>query len=263
MRIRISAITAVLVLVGGFLLTSFAHAHDVWMTPDMRPDGLQMVIHHGHPGDRKRPDPDKLFDLRAFAPDRQVRSLPGSLTSATRDGNPVLLVSSLESSVDDGTWLFAAQYDNGYWVKTAQGHRNTSKRQVAQPNDSMYSMKYAKALVIKGGPTPGAHSRVVGHRLELVPIDNPFDVPVGGRLHVRVLYEGKSVEGIGVEIGDGVTARKEEEIPRYMTNGNGIARVPIEKAGLQVIVVDYSAASAHPDLADKELMAATLSFIVP
>jgi uncharacterized GH25 family protein len=264
MRIPGSALTASLALLGGFLLTSFAQAHDVWMTSEMRPDSLQMVIHHGHPGDRKRPDPDKLFELRAFAPDgEEDQSLQGSVTPAIRDGYPVLLLPTLFSSLAGGTWLFGAQYDNGYWVKTAHGHRNTTKHQVPQGTDTLYSMKYAKALVVQGSSTPKAYNRVMGHRLELVPVEDPFTVQIGGKLHVQVLYEGKPLEGIGIEIGDGVIARKEEQIPRYKTDARGIAHVPIEKPGLHLIVVDYATGSTHPDLADKELMVATLSFVIP
>jgi len=262
MRIRNGSLTAVVVLLGGFLPAGLAQAHDIWMTPEAGPAGVQVVIHHGHPGDRKVPDPDKLIDLCVIGPDGQDRLPPGSLVPAMRDGNPVLLVPPLSTTASSGTWLFSARYDNGYWVKTPQGYRNTSKRQAPDAADSLYSMKYVKALVTAGPATPEAYRRVLGHRLELVPMDNPFAVPVGSKLRVLVLFEGKPLVGVGVEIGDGVTPRKEEDIPRYLTNGDGIAQVPITKAGLQVLVVDHTAASRHPDLVDKELMAATLSFVV-
>ena len=158
--------------------------------------------------------------------------------------------------------LLTAQYDNGYWVKTESGYRNTGKREFPEADESLYSTKFAKALVSLEQLAPTAYARVLGHRLELVPQDDPFRVPVGGTLHVLVLFEGKPLEGVGVELGDGVTPQKEADIPRYRTNGEGIAEVPIRKPGLQVIVVDHTAPSRHPDLAAKEQMAATLSFVV-
>jgi len=239
-----------------------AFAHDVWVTTVQAPDGMGALIHHGHPGDRKSPDPDKLFELRVIGPDGQDRRQPLTLTPMVLDGVPVLLTSALPDKAQPGTWLLAARYDNGYWVKTEYGYRNTSKREIPGALDSLHSMKYAKALVIQQAPSADAFALVLGHRLELVPVDDPFKVSVGGVLRVRVLYEGKPLAGVDVEIGDGVTPQKEKNIPRYRTNGEGIAEVPIRKPGLQLIVVDHTAPSRHPDLAAKELMAATLSFVV-
>lgn len=262
MGIRVGGIAVTFVLLGGFLPAGLVQAHDVWMIPETGPAGLQVVIHHGHPGDRKTPDPDKLFELRAIGPDGQDRLPPGVFAPAMREGNPVLLAPPLPVTSPSGTWLFVARYDNGYWVKTPQGHRNTSKRQSPDAADSLYSMKYAKALVATGSAMSDVYRRVLGHRLELVPMEDPFSVPVGGKLPVLVLFEGKPLVGIGIEIGDGVTPRKEEEIPRYLTNSDGVAQVPITRAGLQLVVVDYTTASRHLDLADKDLMAATLSFVL-
>ncbi|MGP8201091.1 MAG: hypothetical protein ACLQU4_16495 [Limisphaerales bacterium] len=51
---------------------------------------------------------------------------------------------------------------------------------------------------------------------------------------VQALYEGKPLAGVGLEIGDGKTKMKEEDIPRYQTNEQGIAQVPITHGGLEV-----------------------------
>ena len=256
--LRVRVVQAVL---GGAGLAGVGQAHDVWITflPGLN-DSLRAVINHGHPGDRKTPDPDKLFELRVVGPDGREQQMRPEGMPQMLEGIPVLVTPLFDTKGATGTWLVAARYDNGYWVKTDYGHRNTSKLEFPNASESLHSMKFAKALLANGTSTPSMATRVIGHRLELVPLDDPFSVQMAGKLRVRVLFEGKPLTGVGVEIGDGVTPKKEEEIPRYPTNAEGIAVLPIGRAGLQVIAVDYKMVSHYSDLADKEMLAATLSF---
>lgn len=258
--LRVCVVQAIL---GGAGLAGVGQAHDVWITflPGLN-DSLRAVINHGHPGDRKAPDPDKLFELRVVGPDGWERPVRPEGIPQMLEGIPVLVTPLLDTKGETGTWLVAARYDNGYWVKTDYGHRNTSKVEFPSASESLHSMKFAKALIFSGTSTPSVSGRVLGHRLELVPLDDPFAVPMGSRLRVRVLFEGKPLAGVGVEIGDGRTPKKESEIARYLSNREGVAEVPIVKAGLQVVVVDYFAPSPHPGLAEKDLLVATLSFTI-
>lgn len=249
-------------VLGSVLLAGIAQGHDIWMTPESGSEGVQFVIHHGHPGDRKPPDPDKLVELRVIEPDGRDVKVPPAAAPGMLDGFPVLLPAPIQTKGRTGTWLFAARYDNGYWVKTESGHRNTSKLEVPGASESLHSMKFAKALVSVEKPTSMAHARVLGHRLELVPLDDPFSLKPGDKLRVLVLFAGKPLAHASVEIGDGVTPMKEADIPRYQTNDEGVAEVPIRKSGLQLVVVDHTVPFPHPDLADRELLAATLSFVL-
>jgi hypothetical protein len=69
--------------------------------------------------------------------------------------------------------------------------------------------------------------------------------------------------GIEVETGDGITPMEEKDIPRFKTDNQGIAAVPISKWGPQLLVVDYILPSTYPALAARELYNATLSFVLP
>jgi nickel transport protein len=104
---------------------------------------------------------------------------------------------------------------------------------------------------------------VIGHCLELVPLTDPFALKAKEIMKVRVYFEGKPLADAGVEIGDGVTPRAEEDILRYKTDASGVSEVPITQPGLQLLVVEHTAPAIHPDLCDRDVSIATLSFVLP
>ena len=263
MHLWIRAQQLSMVFVGLFAAVS-ATAHDVWITIVPEREGtIRALVHHGHPGDPKTPDPDKLFELMVQGSRQPPQSLLPGITRTLQDGLPVLVTDPVALSNETGLVILAARYDNGYWVKTPFGHRNTSKRQVSDAEDSLYSMKFAKALLQVGSETTDAYQRKIGHRLELVPLSNPFASKLGDELKVQVYFDGKPLPGSEVESGDGVTPMEEKDIPRYRTDRQGIATIPMTRRGAHLFVVDHLESSIHPDLAVRELYNATLSFVLP
>ena len=251
-------------IVVGLLIAVSTHAHDVWITIAPEQEGtIRALVHHGHPGDRKTPDPDKLFEFIMRENQEPVHSLLPGITRAQQGGLPVLITDPVPLPEEGGLIILAARYDNGYWVKTPLGLRNTSKRQVPGAEESLYSMKFAKALHQVGSHTTDAPQWKIGHRLELVPLNNPFVGKSGDDLKIQVYFDGKPLPGCEVESGDGVTPMEEKDIPRYRTDPQGIATVPITRRGSHLFVVDHVETSVHPDLAIRELYNATLSFILP
>ena len=137
-------------------------------------------------------------------------------------------IDSVLSGQDSGNLLLAARYDNGFWIKMADGlYRNATRRLVPDAADSMWSGKFAKALT---GPD-ALWENVLGHDLEIVPLSDPNKAKPGQTLRLRVLFHGKPLPGAGVERGDGVTAVAEKDTPRFATDADGIASVPVVKAG--------------------------------
>jgi len=59
--------------------------------------------------------------------------------------------------------------------------------------------RYLKAFVQVGDAPDAVSTRVLGHRLELVPERDLATVQVGERLGVRVLFEGRPLAGVQVE----------------------------------------------------------------
>lgn len=239
-----------------------AWSHDVWFTALPRPEAVQLVVHHGHPGDREVPDPHKLFDL-TIDTSLHATSWPGRFQPEERNGLPILISEPLPFQGDRGLRLVGGQYDNGYWVKTEAGYRNTSKQHARQTQDSLSSMKGAKILIAVNGRVSGPYQKVLGHALEIVPQTNPFLLTPGDQWPIQVLFEGHPLAGVAVEVTDGLTPMDEDTIPRYRTKANGITDIPIQRSGPLLLVVDYAIAGRHPDEADVDHYTATLHVMLP
>ena len=254
---------AVLIFGSVLVVACPVDAHDVWVTVDQNQTGnLRAMVHHGHPGDRKTPDPDKLFEFDAIGSDHTRRSLLPEIQSVRQANIPILITAPLPVS-QESVLLLAAQYDNGYWVETFRGFRNTSRRQVPSAKTSLSSMKFAKALVLVRAGESELYRARVGHRLELVSLNDPFSVQPGEAMKVSVYFEGKPLVGAEVESTDGLTPMDEKEIPRYRTDAQGIAAIPLTRRGPYLLVVDHEVAPAQPELAAKDRYNATLSFTLP
>jgi nickel transport protein len=121
----------------------------------------------------------------------------------------------------------------------------------------MWSGKFAKALTGPDAPW----ENVLGHDLEIVPLSDPDKTQPGHILRVKVLFHGKPLSGIDVEQGDGMTAVADHDIPRFATDADGIASIPVVKAGPHLLVVDHRVTpSATPDHAEADLFNATFWF---
>lgn len=235
---------------------SDASAHDIWLTLNGDAGSRRAVINYGRPDDRPPAFADKVVDLFEIKSSEKT-SLVSGLKPVVINGTFVVETRPFE---DDGHVLLATQYDNGYWVKTKDGlYRNATKRLVPDAAESLWSAKFAKAVTGPGSPW----QTVLGHDLEMVPLSDPAAVAPGQNLKLRVLFHGKPLAGGEIERGDGVTAVPEKDIPRFVTDADGVATVPIVKAGAHLLVIDYKVApSATPEQANTDLYTATLWFSV-
>lgn len=256
MNPRLDIRKAVLVIAMTSAMTGMASAHDVWLTVAGDAAHRRVVVNYGHPDDRPPAFADKVVDLVAVTASGQTSLLPG-IAQATQKGFPV---AQSKPFADDGHSLLAARYDNGFWIKTSDGvYRNATRRLVPDAADSMWSVKFAKALTGPAAPW----DRVLGQILEIVPMSDPVAAKPGQTLRLKVLFQGKPLAGAEVERGDGATAVAEKDIPRFVTDADGVASVPIVKAGAQLLVIDYKTSpSATPDQANADLFNATLWFSV-
>lgn len=246
-----SAIAAVSLLP---LMTIAASAHDVWLTFGGDAAHRRAIVNYGHPDDRPPAFADKVADLVAINKRGDVSLLAG-LELSTAKG---ITVAQSKPFADDGHMLLAARYDNGFWIKTVDGlYRNATRRLFPDAADSMWSAKFAKALTGPDAPW----DKVVGQLLEIVPLSDPVTAKPGQILRIKVLLQGKPLPGVDVERGDGVTHVAEKDIPRFTTNADGVASVPIVKAGAHLLVIDHKVSpSATPDQANGDMFNATLWF---
>ena len=236
--------------------TRSAGAHDLVLLPSGKDE---LLIRFGHPGEYEPADLPRLFKLDAYArgEDKAISLLEvkpvqmgvdwlierlGQLTG----GKPVMIVTG--------------QYDNGYWTSiTPEKYFNTSRAILPAGKDAGHYLKFGKGLFPAVGE---AFNRVVGQQLEIIPQRDPFKVKPGEKLPVKVIFEGKPLAGAGVEIGDGKTRMKEEDIPRYQTDRDGVVELPISHGGLQLIAIDHQTAPLHPDLCNHDDYSASLAFLI-
>lgn len=235
---------ATFLVTASLFLVAPVSAHDIWLTPG--PGSVQ--IHYGHPHKPEMPSADKLMSLTAYVPTGAV-----ALT-VTVDAGPTPVL----KAVHDGDALIAAAYDNGYWVRLPDGdYRNASKRMIPEAKKSMWSVKFAKAVL--GSTAPW--EKVVGQPLEIVPLEAPTSA--SGKIRVRVLFEGRPLIGTNVVATGGANVKTEGDQARVTTDTNGVAVVPLRAAGPQVLGVSHRVApSQTPTLADADSYAATFAFTV-
>ena len=118
--------------------------------------------------------------------------------------------------------------------------------------DSVTQMsgKFAKTIVEVGDKGARAFDKVLGHALELVPLDDPSATRAGGTVRVRLLFHGKPVPNAYLRAGwgspDAVNAEAPAGAPAkpdqvVMTGTDGVASIAISEAGLWNVRTLYAA----------------------
>jgi uncharacterized GH25 family protein len=226
------------------LTASPALAHELWLEPD--PAGVKAV--YGHAGEGGPADRPRLFEVKALAPGGGAVSLLDAVKPGYDTMPPLALPAAAQASR-----VVAARYDGGFWVKTAMGSRNTNRLNLPDALESRWSLKFAK-LVLPGTQALG---EPVGHRLEIVPLADPYRLKPGEALRVRVDHAGKPMAGASLTIGDGKT--KADQPVKVEADASGIA-VILPQAGMTILTVSHKAPGSVPDLATEDALSATLTF---
>ena len=102
--------------------------------------------------------------------------------------------------------------------------------------------KFAKAIIQAGEPRTDNFNAVVGHPIEIVPLENPYKIEIGQSLRVRVLRDGLPVanelvyashEGHYEADSEGIV----DEAVSVRTDDAGLAVIPIGSDGLWYVRV--------------------------
>ena len=161
--------------------------------------------------------------------------------------------------VDDEHTLLAARYDNGYWIKLADGtYRNATRRLVPDAADSMWSVKFAKAVTGPDAPWDA----VLGQGLEIVPLSDPAKARAGQTLRSRCCSRESRLPAARSSVATGrpSSPRKTFRVSRRTPM---VAAVPIVNAGPHLLVIDHKVTpSGSPDQANTDMFNATLWFSV-
>lgn len=234
-----------------------ASAHDIWVTTEGQHDGkIIAIIKYGDVAARDVPDPKKVVALTALDGNHAL-NLRWSLTAARRDGQPVLVSAPFDAS---SVSMIFVSYDNGYWTTSPDDNpkhheANTSKLLIPNGKPSYWVPKFSKTLL-----RPGAYRLMTHTELELVPLKDPFTLPLGSKLPVRAIFRGKPIQGVAIAYGDGLAPIPDDKMPTVTTDANGVALVPLERKGPYLLTSDYDGAPLEPSLSDQDEPYASLAF---
>jgi cobalt/nickel transport system permease protein len=210
-------------------------AHDFWIEKR----GSEFAIVFGHGSQRLEFEPSKVRTVKAF-------DLQGKEIGVTQEkkGTGILL------KTEEPPSLFFVEIDDGYWSKTIYGWKNLPKRKASRVVESIRSFYYSKALLSWG---EAAQKPMIDAKLDILLLENPFELKGGNVLPVRVLCQSKPISGLEIEAGD------HQKIATTDKEGN--ARLKLSK-GHQVLSVNYKQTIKNDPDADSLSLTSTLTFEV-
>jgi len=162
-----------------------------------------------------------------------------------------------------GSYVTVVTPHNGFSSKTTAGYQQgKSKKDLTDVIECRYSEKYSKALFTVGAPGGETFSRVLGHKMEIVPLKDPATLKEGDDLPVKVLLEGKPAATYIYGTYAGFSNESNTFAYTTHTDKEGIAKVGMIKAGIWLLLVKQE--QPYPDAAvcDKLTHAASLTFQV-
>ncbi len=243
-------------------------AHDFWIEPaNFRPAvdskvSLRLFVGMDFAGEPTVYLPDTFERYVVVGPDGE-KNIPGTLGddpagqfTVTRPGPYIVAYRSTLFTV---TFDTLAEFEK--YLETEGLERIKTLRAFGSPKGKFIREHYsrsAKSLVMVGRPDAKASAdRVLGLRLELVAEKNPY---VTSRVPLRLLYEGKSLEGALV-----VAFNKAEPLKKLKarTDKNGRVQLEFTRPGTWLVTAVHMFPAPPKAGADWESVWASLTFERP
>jgi len=216
-----------LMLLSIFLFSQSALAHHAWVEKEA--EGY--IIAWGHPPKKGAYDPANVQDIKAFG-------LKGEEVVFKRIDEKERVSLSSNASIS----MISLSLKGSYLVTTPDGKKRLTKQEALkaglQVSDSFYSAQTAKSLFAY---SPAA-SKPVGMKIEIIPLKNPFILKQNEALPIRVLFDGKPIEGASIQIGDHKDVGK--------TDKNGEYSVQMMGKGMQVVLAQHKVSTKDSPDAD-------------
>jgi len=251
-----------------------ALAHDYWLEPARfvvrRGDAVDvgLFVGDGFVADTERPlQIDKTKSLRLVTREREV----DLLANATEGARPVVDDLVLDAA---GPVLFAMERK---WVDihlpdekfTAylehEGLKEVAARRDREGHREIERECYTRAVkalvAVDAKRAEGLHDRVLGHKIEILLLDDPFALDVGDRLRAELRFRGKPLARVNItayvrEPGGEVTSR------RVRTDARGRAGFPVERVGVWALRTVHLVPCAGCGYADWESYWTSFTFAI-
>ncbi|QEY23176.1 DUF4198 domain-containing protein [Neisseria animalis] len=256
-----------LLLTCALLFSATAQAHRVWVETAHTHGGEILKAELGY---------GEFPDLEPIAKERESLFKPMQLITERGKENLIRQRRGAnyqfqsKSAVKDGSYIVTAEYVPTFWSKNAGGWKRVSMKEMPDATYCEQSAMYGKHIVNVGHESADTAviTRPVGHRLEIVPLDNPANIHVNDRFKVRILLNGEPLPNAtvtatfdGFDTSDrSKTHKTEAQAFSDTTDDKGeVAIIPLRQ-GFWKASVEHKADYPDQSVCQKQTAYTTLTF---
>ncbi len=157
-----------------------------------------------------------------------------------------------------GTVILAGHRKGMIWSQTTQGWKQAGKKELQGVISSGKYEKFCKTLINVGKADDG-YKKVIGHKLEIVPVSDPSEAVVGKYLTFRIIYDGKPLSAGVYATYDGFSSNPNTYCYFTEANEEGMAKVKITHPGVWMVRTEQKSKEVTEDY-DEHLIRAVLVF---
>ncbi len=236
-----------------------ASAHEFLIKPDVSPTGEQL----------KQKIPFGVISCHVFMKSEEMEPIENVEVFLVqgKKSTPVKLHKNesrltLDGEVEAalGTSIIAGHRQGIVWTKTSKGWKQGSKTKYTGVLSSGKYEKFCKTL-IKRGKNDEGWKQVIGHNLEIVPLQDPSNVKIGEELAVRIMHQGKPLTTKVWATIDGFSDHPNTWAYCTESDNQGTAYIKITAPGLWMIRTENINTQETKDY-DKHVQRANLLFTV-
>ena len=247
------------------IIPAAAAAHTVWInvtdfTPKLRPKfgaATKTFFGYGHRyplADFLKEDHLAKFQLVKGDDKKDLKPNPGGF-----------LATEIKFK-EAGAYIISAALNPGYYTMNMEKGRPSHHLKPMTGLDnvflSLYYEQYSKALINVGKTADDAFSQVLGHKMEIIPQQNPYHLKPGDNLEIKVLLNGKAARFCWVHATYNGFSNVDDFAFATKTNAKGMAKVRLLRNGNWLIKADKKqpAGGEYADKCIEEHYTATMTF---
>ncbi|MDJ0621875.1 MAG: DUF4198 domain-containing protein [Desulfocapsaceae bacterium] len=146
------------------------------------------------------------------------------------------------------------------WSKTTQGWKQESKKNLTGVLSSGKYEKFSKALVTTEGEE-AILAEPLGHRLEIIPLENHRTIQPGDELRCQILFDGQPLATEVMATYAGFSNQPDTYAYYSKSDDTGEVAIKITEPGIWVVRVQHETDISTADF-DKEVLRAVLLFSI-
>lgn len=176
--------------------------------------------------------------------------------------NPTLMTLDAAVTLENkGSYLLCGHRKGVIWTNTGEGWKQTGKKGLKNVVSSGKYEKFCKTLISVDTPDKDTYRQIVGHDLEIVPLDDPASLVPENEGRFKVLFKGKPLAATVYASYDGFSSRPNTWAYMTETDENGVAYVKFHHPGTWMIRVENKIDQPTEDY-DLHVMRSVLVFDV-